>query len=114
MKKLILATLCFSLPLGSIADQTTNDGLDFANSQKAYINGLGQGVDSKAAMYGGSGSTSDVDPCNQPDSSGVKHCGGQIVQGQDATQYYGQSPSALQEQGALKAQTDDIGIMPVK
>lgn len=109
MKKLILAALCFSLPLGSIADQTTNEGLDFANSQKAYINGLGQGVDSKAAMYGGSGSTSDVDPCNQPDSSGVKHCGGQIVQGQDATQYYGQSPSALQEQGALKAQTDDIG-----
>lgn len=87
----------------------TAEGHDFANQQKAYVQGLANGSDARASSYGGNTQISEqTHPCNQVNEQGQKTCGGETANPHDnPTQYYGMSRAQLEDAARLKASTDE-------
>lgn len=108
---LLLLALLVLIALPALAGQfedMTAEGHGFAAGQKGYLNGLAGGSDARAAEYGGTTAvTADLHPCNQVNAQGQKTCGGeQIVPGEDPSQFYGMSPSQLEDNARVRAASD--------
>lgn len=113
MKRIAIAVVSFVLigaVLASDFQDSTTAGIDFANSQQGHINGFANGQDSKASLYGGSGSISTSsypNPCSEVNAQGEQLCGGANIAGSsDPSSYYGKSYTEIQTAAAMQAMTD--------
>lgn len=110
MNKLGIVLTFLAVPVfaGQFEDMTA-EGHAFGTSQQGYLQGIGSGVDSRAAEYGGTGAvTADTSPCNQRDANGNRTCGGEIVnEGDNPEQYYGANQTQLEDEARLRATTDE-------
>lgn len=91
-------------------DDSTQEGHQFATSQKGYLDGLAGGSDSRAFQYGGQSTISaGADPCLQANTQGQKICGGSAIDGNsNPEKYYGQSAAQLQSTATVQAASDPM------